>query len=762
MTCSALPASRLDRDRRRSLAARLAGTACTARAHDSRDPESWIATGGVAPPHAERTKLDGPPTLPPSQADDGAGCRLRMALLNTACGTPYQRARYGRQLAGLVALMLLFAAVWRSERSAWQQLGWVGMRGEQQLHHHLATATDRCVGLFAEGNLQRLSRIQRFDISRCGFGALPAHFPWQRMRELTELDASENQLAALPDGIAALPRLRVLLLGMNRFAAVPQVVRTLPALEVLGMQSNELASLGENEFPPRLTQLLLSDNHLRAIPATVSRLHALRRLDLAGNELEVVPVHLSYVDSLEALSLAGNRLREHGGLPAELFKLPKLSWITVAANRWPLRTSGLDADGGMALTTRAAAALAAGRAIMPKMEASQTIDARRTPVLLQQELSPPAATGQVGRAFANFAVPYRLYNATVAHEPVLLKVFKASAPPRLFKDEALIHELVGPHENLEGCSGVVMHLNVSADTFAELHANSPTPSYAGGVQYYSTTHSRYSQDPSATAQAMQSTGLLMRRPVGTSRVFGVVPATDETSRLNRHQGNMRSKNDWMAGSWNGLRPLADHPTILKPLRSQYPRRRRFSLGFIMRVLRGVCAALEHLHKHQISHGALAAHRVLVDGEQLTLREHGHEHDHIIEMSPIGPVLLTDLSAAFSYASATVGPADNDGEPDSAPAGDFERLEVRSFGLLIDELQARYDPRRAIDNQGLSDDVTMRSLEQLSQSATSVVVARRPTFAELCVSLENITAKAQPEGDWYQHSHETQGSPWIAG
>ena len=690
-----------------------------------------------------------------------AAVAIRMALLNTACGTPYQRARYGRQLAGLMALLLLFA-VWRSERSAWQQLGWGGIRGEQQLHHHLATATDRCVGLFAQGNSPRIPRMQRFDISRCGFGALPAHFPWERMRELTELDASENQLTLLPDGIAALPRLRVLLLGMNRFADVPQIVRTFPALEVLGMQGNELASLGEGEFPARLTQLLLSDNRLRAIPATVSRLHSLRRLDLSGNELEVVPVHLSYIDSLEALGLAGNRLREQGGLPAELFKLPKLSWITVAANQWPLRTSGLDADGGMSLTTRAAGALAAGRAIMPKMEASQTIDARRTPVLLQHELRPAAAAGQVGRVFANYAVPYRLYNATVAREPVLLKVFKASAPPRLFKDEALIHELVGPHENLEGCSGVVMHLNASADIFAELHANVVTTSYAGEVQYYSATHSGDSRDPSPANQAMQSTGLLMRLPTGTSRVFGVDPFEDKTKWLHRHQGNVRTTNDWMADSLNGLRPLADHPTILKPLHSQYPRRRRFSLGFIMRVLRGVCAALEHLHKHQISHGALAAHRVLVDGEQLTLREHGHEHDHIIEMSPTGPVLLTDLSAAFSYASATAAPADSAGEADSAAAHDFERLEMRSFGLLIAELQARYDPRRAIDDQGLSDDVTKRSLEQLSQSATSPVVARRPTFAELCVSLENIAEKAQPEGDWYQHSHETQGSPWIAG
>ena len=96
------------------------------------------------------------------------------------------------------------------------------------------------------------------------------------------------------------------------------------------------------------------------------------------------------------------------------------------------------------------------------------------------------------------------------------------------------------------------------------------------------------------------------------------------------------------------------------------------------------------------------------------------------------------------------------------SGDFERLEVRSFGLLIEELQARYDARRAMDDQGNEDTATKAALHGLAETATSPVVALRPTFAELRMSLEKISENAKPEGDWYQHSHETQGSPWIAG
>ena len=88
--------------------------------------------------------------------------------------------------------------------------------------------------------------------------------------------------------------------------------------------------------------------------------------------------------------------------------------------------------------------------------------------------------------------------------------------------------------------------------------------------------------------------------------------------------------------------------------------------------------------------------------------------------------------------------------------------MRSFGLLIAELQARYDARRAIDDQGLFDTATKKSLDELSSTATSPTVALRPTFAELRESLKRIKEKALPEGDWYQHSHETHASPWIAG
>ena len=143
-----------------------------------------------------------------------------MAVLNTACGTPYERARYGPRFAAIGGGLLLFV-VWRTELSIWHGLGglpswWVGDALEQLQHHHLTFDEGRCTDLFASGNSPRLPRLQKLDLSRCGFSALPTHFPWEQLRDLSELDASDNQLSLLPDGLEGLPKVRILLLGTNR------------------------------------------------------------------------------------------------------------------------------------------------------------------------------------------------------------------------------------------------------------------------------------------------------------------------------------------------------------------------------------------------------------------------------------------------------------------------------------------------------------------------------------------------------------------
>lgn len=53
--------------------------------------------------------------------------------------------------------------------------------------------------------------------------------------------------------------------------------------------------------------------------------------------------------------------------------------------------------------------------------------------------------------------------------------------------------------------------------------------------------------------------------------------------------------------------------------------------------------------------------------------------HTLETGAQGPVVLSDLSAATWYG-------------DKAATEQMEKLEVRAFGILLEELVARYDQR----------------------------------------------------------------------
>ena len=63
----------------------------------------------------------------------------------------------------------------------------------------------------------------------------------------------------------------------------------------------------------------------------------------------------------------------------------------------------------------------------------------------------------------------------------------------------------------------------------------------------------------------------------------------------------------------------------------------------------------HLQRVFFLAGGISGHQVRVDGDIVSIREPHHVHTHEIEVSATGPVLLTDLSAAFCYARARMAP-----------------------------------------------------------------------------------------------------------
>eukprot|EP01032_Pedospumella_encystans_P023710 gene23710-26830_t len=93
-------------------------------------------------------------------------------------------------------------------------------------------------------------------------------------------------------------------------------------------------------------------------------------------------------------------------------------------------------------------------------------------------------------------------------------------------------------------------------------------------------------------------------------------------------------------------------------RDVYPAGKRFSLRGALGIAHDVASAARHLHARGITHGDLYGHNVLHCGE--------------------GSALLGDFGAASFH------------DPGSPHATALERIEVRAFGCLLEELLERCD------------------------------------------------------------------------
>ena len=133
--------------------------------------------------------------------------------------------------------------------------------------------------------------------------------------------------------------------------------------------------------------------------------------------------------------------------------------------------------------------------------------------------------------------------------------------------------------------------------------------------------------------------------------------------------------------------LAGPPSLDSCTRDRYPDRLPWRLSALRPLLRTLALAGAHLHGRGLVHGDLYAHNVLCDGE--------------------GKGLLGDFgAAAFSPPELANG---------------LERIEVRAFGILLDELLARVDGPTC-------------DLRQLAQDCQQPAVALRPTFEQVAARL----------------------------
>lgn len=147
-----------------------------------------------------------------------------------------------------------------------------------------------------------------------------------------------------------------------------------------------------------------------------------------------------------------------------------------------------------------------------------------------------------------------------------------------------------------------------------------------------------------------------------------------------------------------FQPLAGPPSFASCSRDVYPEGFGIPVDKLLIILKSIASASTHLHTRGLMHGDLYGHNILWNGTDRAL--------------------LSDFGAASFY------------DPDDrTTATGLQRLEVRAFGCLLEELLAR-----AVDNLS---DVRMASLTALRDACLLPRVADRPLFSDLVAALDDL-------------------------
>src|SRR5450830_500582 len=172
-----------------------------------------------------------------------------------------------------------------------------------------------------------LAGAKRLDLS-CGLRQFPTEI-YDLAETLEVLNLSGNNLSTLPNDLTRLTKLKVIFCSENQFTHVPEILGQCPELSMVGFKSNKISTLAAEALPSKLRWLILTDNQLDLLPASLGQCSYLQKLMLAGNKLTQLPDEMAACENLELLRISANRF---ASLPEWLLQLPRLAWLAFAGN----------------------------------------------------------------------------------------------------------------------------------------------------------------------------------------------------------------------------------------------------------------------------------------------------------------------------------------------------------------------------------------------------------------------------------------------
>ncbi|WP_233834099.1 leucine-rich repeat-containing protein kinase family protein [Paraburkholderia sp. ZP32-5] len=148
--------------------------------------------------------------------------------------------------------------------------------------------------------------------------------------------------------------------------------------------------------------------------------------------------------------------------------------------------------------------------------------------------------------------------------------------------------------------------------------------------------------------------------------------------------------------------LAGPPSLASCTRDIYSDGLRFDLATVLAIASGIANVASHLHRRGVMHGDLYAHNILHGGA--------------------GQALLGDFGAASFYDAG-----------DRELGAALQRLEVRAYGCLLEELLERCDALDTPDTPDTKSQIAA-GLVALKARCLSEAIDNRPLFDEIAASL----------------------------
>lgn len=166
--------------------------------------------------------------------------------------------------------------------------------------------------IWMSNNETTLNKATQVYLQGCNISLAPKEIA--KLKNLTHISLSMNQLRSFPEGLSSFRQLMEINLNDNQITALHENMNLPRTLARIDLRKNLIPSLPRNmNLSPNLTKLILSGNKIRSIPEDIIWAPKLIFIDLSENEIPLLSAKITWPCPLEErdlrLDLRGNPIR---------------------------------------------------------------------------------------------------------------------------------------------------------------------------------------------------------------------------------------------------------------------------------------------------------------------------------------------------------------------------------------------------------------------------------------------------------------------